>query len=110
MHWYLPIQYNIDMSNTLIIKLQQYFAIVAITVIVMWILMVAMIRPQTAYATQEEVNPSPLSSDVDDYASDELPASINGRMQCIRQGECYSEQFEGKEVKHCNFMMSGSDG
>jgi hypothetical protein len=24
----------------------------------------------------------------------------------MRQGECYSEQFEGKEVKHCNFMMS----
>ena len=102
MHWYLPVQYNIDMSNTLIIKLQQYFAIVAITVIVMWILMVAMIRPQTAYATQDEVNPSPLSSDVDDCASDELPASINGRMQCIRQGECYSEEFDGKEVKHCN--------
>jgi hypothetical protein len=72
-----------------------------------------MVIPQAAYAQQNEVNPplsSSSSSSVDGCASDELPASINGRIQCMRQGECYSEQFEGKEVKHCNFMMSdGSD-
>jgi hypothetical protein len=83
--------------------------IAAIVTIVMWISAAAMVIPQAAYAQQDEVNPFPLSSDVDGCASDQLPASINGRMQCLRQGECYSEQFEGKEVKHCNFMMSGSD-
>ena len=83
--------------------------IAAIVTIVMWISAAAMVIPQAAYAQQDEVNPSSLSSDVDDCASDQLPASINGRIQCMRQGECYSEQFEGKEVKHCNFMMSGSD-
>jgi hypothetical protein len=82
----------------------------AIVTIVMWISTLAIVIPQAAHAQQDERNPSSLSSDVDnDCASDELPASINGRTQCIRQGECYSEQFEGKEVKHCNFMMSGSD-
>jgi hypothetical protein len=77
--------------------------------IVMWISTLAMVIPEAAYAQQDEVNP-PLSSSFDSCASDQLPASINGRIQCMRQGECYSEQFEGKEVKHCNFMMSdGSD-
>ncbi len=76
----------------------------AILTIVMWISAAAMVIPQAAHAQQDEINPSPLSSDVDDdCASDELPASINGRIQCIRQGECYSQQFEGKEVKHCNY-------
>ena len=76
----------------------------AAVTLVMWISTVAMAMiPQAAYAQQDEVNPSPLSSDVDGCASDELPASINGRTQCLRQGECYSEQFEGKELKHCNY-------
>ena len=77
----------------------------AIVTIVMWIWTLAMVMPQAAYAQQDEINPSSLSSsDVDDNcASDELPASINGRIQCIPQGVCYSEQFEGKEVKHCNY-------
>ena len=76
----------------------------AAVTIVMWISTVAMAMiPQAAYAQQDEVNPSSLSSDVDDCAYDELPASINGRIQCIQQGECYSEQFEGKEVKHCSY-------
>ena len=79
-------------------------AITAI-VIVMWISAVAMVIPQAAYAKQNDGNPSPLSS-VDNCGSDELPASINGAIQCMKQGECYSEQFEGKEAKHCNFMMS----
>jgi hypothetical protein len=88
-------------------KFQQQTVIVmtAALTVVMWISTLAMVIPQAAYAQQNEVNPS-LSSDVDSCASDELPASINGRIQCMRQGECYSEQFEGKEVKHCNFMMS----
>jgi hypothetical protein len=93
--------------NNLILNLVMTAAIVTI---VMWISTLAIVIPQAAHAQQDERNPSSLSSDVDnDCASDELPASINGRTQCIRQGECYSEQFEGKEVKHCNFMMSGSD-
>jgi hypothetical protein len=72
--------------------------------IVMWISTVAMAMiPQAAYAQQDERNPSSLSSSADGCASDQLPASINGRTQCLRQGECYSEQFEGKEVKHCNY-------
>jgi hypothetical protein len=83
----------------------------AIVTIVMWISTMAIVIPQAAHAQQDERNPSSsLSSSADGCASDQLPASINGRTQCIRQGECYSEQFEGKEVKHCNFMMSGSDG
>jgi hypothetical protein len=69
-------------------------------------------KPQSIYAQQDEGNQSLSSSSlssVDSCASDQLPANINGRIQCMGQGECYSEQFEGKEVKHCNFMMSGSD-
>ena len=31
-------------------------------------------------------------------ASEELPASINGTIQCMRKGQYYSEEFEGKEV------------
>jgi hypothetical protein len=93
------------------VKVPQQFVMImtAATAIVAWISTVAMVIPQAAYAQQNEVNPS-LSSSADGCASDQLPASINGRIQCMRQGECYSEQFEGKEVKHCNFMMSdGSD-
>jgi hypothetical protein len=82
---------------------------IAATAIVALISTVAMVIPQAAYAQQNEVNPPLSSSSVDSCASDQLPASINGRIQCMGQGECYSEQFEGKEVKHCNFMMSGSD-
>jgi hypothetical protein len=52
-----------------------------------------MIIPQTAaYATQGE-----------DCDSDELPASIDGTTRCIGEGECKSYEFEGKEVKHCNY-------
>jgi hypothetical protein len=90
---------------------------IAATAIVMWISTVAMAMiPQAAYAQQDEINPSlsssssSSSSSADGCASDQLPAGINGRIQCIRQGECISQQFEGKEVKHCNFMMSGDGG
>jgi hypothetical protein len=91
---------------------QTVIVMTAALTVIMWISTLAMVIPQAAYAQQNEVNPplSSSSSSVDGCASDELPASINGRIQCMRQGECYSEQFEGKEVKHCNFMMSdGSD-
>jgi hypothetical protein len=91
------------------VKVPQQFVMImtAATAIVAWISIVAMVIPQAAYAQQNEVNPPSSSSSVDSCASDQLSASINGRTQCIRQGECYSEQFEGKEVKHCNYMMSG---
>jgi hypothetical protein len=75
----------------------------AIVTIVMWISTVAMVIPQAAYAQQDEVNPSPLSSDVDDCASDEHSASIDGKTKCIGEGECESYEFEGKEVKHCDY-------
>jgi hypothetical protein len=69
----------------------------------------AMVIPQAAYAQQDEGNPS-LSS-VDNCASDELPASIDGTIRCMGPGECYSEEFEfdGKKVKHCNFMTSNDE-
>jgi hypothetical protein len=96
-------------------KVPQQFVMIMIaaTAIVMWISTVAMVIPQAAYAQQDEINPSlssSSSSSADGCASDQLPAGINGRIQCIRQGECISQQFEGKEVKHCNFMMSGDGG
>jgi hypothetical protein len=70
-----------------------------------WISMLAMIIPQTVYANKDEGNPS---SSTDDCKSDQLPAGIDGKISCMGQGECYSEDFEvdGKEVRHCNFMMS----
>ena len=53
---------------------------------------------------------SSLSSDVDNCASDELPTSIDGTIRCMDPGECYSSDFEfdGEQVKHCNFMMSSN--
>ncbi len=89
-------------------KVPQQTAIVttaAAVTIVMWISAAAIIIPQAAYAQQDEVNPSPLSSDVDDCASDELPAKIDGTIRCMKQGECYSSEFEfdGEKVKHCNY-------
>ena len=76
----------------------------AAATIVMWISTVAMAMiPQAAYAQQDEVNPSPLSLDVDDCASDEHSARIDGKIKCIGEGECESYEFEGKEVKHCDY-------
>jgi hypothetical protein len=57
--------------------------ITAALTVIMWISTLAMVIPQAAYAQQNEVNP-PLSSSVDSCAADELPASINGGIQCIR--------------------------
>lgn len=80
-------------------------AAAAAAVILIWISIVAMIIPQTVFANKDEGNPSSSS---DDCKSDQLPASIDGKISCMGQGECYSEDFEvdGKEVRHCNFMMS----
>jgi hypothetical protein len=79
-----------------------------IAAIVMSILTVSMVIPQEAYAQEYQGNQSSSSSG--NCAADQLPASINGTIQCMRQGECYSEEFEfngkEKEVEHCNFMMS----
>lgn len=83
-------------------KVQQQFVIVLTTTIVIWISTVTAVIPQAAYAQQNQENQSSSNN----CASDQLPASINGTIQCMQQGQCYSEQFEGKEAKHCNFMMS----
>ncbi len=83
-------------------KVQQHFVIVLTATIVMWILTLTTVISQATYAQQDQENQS-MS---DNCASNQLPASINGTIQCMQQGECYSEQFEGKETKHCNFMMS----
>ena len=87
-------------------KVRHQFVIVltAAAAILIWISIVAMIIPQTVFANKDEGNPSSSSNDC---KSDQLPASIDGKIRCMGQGECYSEDFEvdGKEVKHCNFVM-----
>jgi hypothetical protein len=84
------------MFITPIIKiLQQSITVVTAVTIVMGIstLAMMMIIPQTAaYATQDE-----------DCDSDESPASIDGTTRCIGEGECESYEFDGKEVKHCDY-------
>ena len=89
---------------------QTVIVMTAAVTIVMWISTLAMVMPQAAYAQQDDGNPSSLSS-VDNCASDQLPARIDGTIRCIKQGECYSSEFEfdGEKVKHCNFMMSSSN-
>jgi hypothetical protein len=79
--------------------------IAAIGTIVMWISTLAIVIPQAAHAQQDEINPSPLSSDGDNCASDQLPARIDGTIRCMDPGECYSSEFEfdGEKVKHCNY-------
>ena len=79
-------------------KVPQHTVIVttaaATVTIVMLISAVAMMMiPQTAaYATQDE-----------DCDSEESPASIDGKTECIGEGECKSYEFDGKEVKHCDY-------
>lgn len=84
--------------------LQQLVIAMTPTAIVMGISTLTAIIPQPAYAQEYQGNQSSLSGT--NCASDQIPASINGTIQCMLQGECYSEEFDGKEVKHCNFMMS----
>jgi hypothetical protein len=87
------------------VRHQSVIVLTAAAAILIWISIVAMIIPQTVFANKDEGNPSSSS---DDCKSDQLPASIDGKIRCMGQGECYSEDFkvDGKEVKHCNFMMS----
>ena len=94
-------------------RIQRQFVILLTTAtIIMGISTVAMLIPQAAYATEDEEDRFSSSSDDDendgDCASDEQPASIDGKISCMGQGECYSEQFEfaGKKVKHCNSLMT----
>ena len=94
-------------------RIQRQFVILLTTAtIIMGISTVAMVLPQTAYATEDEEDRFLSSSDDDendgDCASDEQPASIDGKISCMGPGECYSEQFEfaGKKVKHCNSLMT----
>jgi hypothetical protein len=84
------------------IKVQKEFVIILTATIVMWISTVTTVISQATDAQQDQEN----QSSSDNCASDQIPASINGTIQCMQQGQCYSEQFEGKEAKHCNFMMS----
>ncbi len=92
-----------------IIRILQHFIIVMTAVtIVMGISAVAMVLPQAAYTTEDEENPSSSGED-EECSSDELPARIDGTIRCMEQGECYSYEFEGKEVKHCNFLTSSDE-
>jgi len=93
----------IDMGK---VPQQTVIVMTAALTVVMWISTLAIVISQAAYAQQDERDPS--FSSADGCASDQLPASIDGKIRCMGQGECYSEQFEfeGKKVKHCNFMMS----
>jgi hypothetical protein len=91
-----------------IIRIPQKFPTVLMASIVVLIAIVAILLPPAAvYANKDEGNPS---SSGDDCKSDELPASIDGKIRCMEQGECYSGEFEfdgkEKEVNNCNFMMS----
>jgi hypothetical protein len=87
---------------------QTVIVMTAAVTIVIWISTLAMVIPQAAYAQQDERDLS-LSS-VDNCAFDELPTSIDGTIRCMDPGECYSSDFEfdGEQVKHCNFMMSSN--
>jgi hypothetical protein len=80
---------------------QQFVILLTAATIITGISTVAMLMPQAVYASDDDDND-------EDCASDELPASIDGKIACMGQGECYSEQFkfEGKGVKHCNSMMT----
>ena len=95
------------------VRIQQHFVILlTAATILMGISTVAILIPHAAYASTDETDRSSSSSDdgIDDCASDELPASIDGKISCMGQGECYSSEFEwdGERVKHCNFMMSSN--
>jgi hypothetical protein len=91
-------------SIDLMEKIQHHFVILlTAATIIMGISTVAMLIPQTVYASTDETDRSSSSDDDDeDCASDEIPASIDGTIRCMGQGECYSEQFEfaGKKVQY----------
>ncbi len=63
-------------------KIQRQFVILlTAATIIMGISTVAMLIPQSAYATQDEGNPS--SSEDEDYSSNELPAGIDRTIRCM---------------------------
>ena len=87
--------------------LQKPVLVITAVAIVIWISTATIVLPPAVFANKDEGNPS---SSGDDCKSDELPASIDGKISCMEQGECYSGEFEfdgkEKEVNNCNFMMS----
>ena len=86
--------------NPIIRILHKFVLLVTAVTIVIGISTLAMmsISQTAAYATQDE-----------DCDSDELPARIDGTIRCMEEGECYSYEFEGKEVKHCNFLTNNDE-
>ena len=97
------------------VRIQQHFVILlTAATILMGISTVSILIPHAAYASTDESDRSSSSNDDDDdedCASYELPASIDGKISCMGQGECYSSEFEwdGERVKHCNFMTSSDE-
>ncbi|MCD6037724.1 MAG: hypothetical protein K0S67_1612 [Nitrososphaeraceae archaeon] len=91
--------------------LQHFVILLTAATIITGISTIAMFIPQVAYASTDEASSSSSSDDDEDCGSDELPASIDGTIRCMGQGECYSSEFEfnGKGVKHCNFMTSSDE-
>src|SRR5918999_709230 len=92
--------------------LQNFVILLTAATIIMGISTVSMFIPHAAYASTDGADRSSSSNDDDeDCASDELPASIDGTIECMGQGECYSSEFEwdGERVKHCNFMTSSDE-
>jgi hypothetical protein len=91
--------------------LQHFVILLTAATIITGISTIAMFIPQAAYASTDESDRSSSSDDDEDCGSDELPASIDGTIRCMGQGECYSSEFEfdGEKVKHCNFMMSDDE-
>ena len=91
---------------------RQFVILLTAATTIMGISTVAMLMSQASYASTDESDRFLSSSGDDDNdgncESDELPASIDGKISCMGQGECYSEQFEfaGKKVKHCNSLMT----
>jgi hypothetical protein len=94
------------------VRIQQHFVILlTAATILMGISTVSILIPHAAYASTDGADRSSSSSDDEDCGSDELPASIDGTIECMGQGECYSSEFEwdGERVKHCNFMTSNDE-
>lgn len=94
--------------NPIIRILQHFITVMTAVTVVMGISAVAVVLPQAAYATEDEENSSSSGED-EECSSDELPARIDGTIRCMEQGECYSYEFEGKEVKHCNYWWGHID-
>ena len=101
-----------DVSINLMEKILQHFVILLTAAsIIMGVSTVAVFIPQVAYASTDEASSSSSSSDGEDCGSDELPASIDGKISCMGSGECYSSEFEfrGEKVKHCNFLTNSDE-